>query len=73
MTKHKTRAEQALHHITRLNTKGAAWTMADLAREMKASRGTVHGVMNALRADGLVVMKKMTVTVDLPCVVEVVR
>lgn len=73
MTKRKTRAEQALHHIARLNAKGVAWTMADLAREMKASRGTVHGVINALRADGRVVLKQMQLTVQVPVVVEASR
>jgi len=70
-TKRKPRAEQALKCIARLNSKRVPWSNADLAREMGASRATTAGVVGALLRDGLVVMKRMTVTVELPCVVEV--
>lgn len=73
MTRHKTRTEQALKCIARLNAKQAPWTQADLAREMGATRSAAKAAIGALLEQGRIEMKLVQVWERLPVVVEVVR
>lgn len=68
MTKRKAvpRAEQALRCIARLNARQAAWTQADLAREMGASRSTAKAAIGALLEQGRIEMKVVWVQARVP-------